>query len=317
MFEIRHYLVLALRKVYSKVKSPKKKSLLYDFKDQEAATYLQQLIETNEPIMIGRLGSVESSCMTAILEMEKGPKKYLDFIQKKTVAYGPNKALLDRAHTNAGIFPNSVETLKKFTQLMLNDIKELDVMGSWLISDDYFLNHNNKTKKIPLVDIEPYYNKSPWSSALKNKKVLVIHPFVESIKKQYENHQFLFSNTDILPKFNLTTIKAIQTIAGQKNEKFDDWFEALEHMKSEINKTDFDIAIIGCGAYGFPLAAHIKRIGKQAIHMGGATQILFGIKGARWDDHPIVSNFYNKYWSRPLENEKPKNASKVEDSCYW
>lgn len=34
---------------------------------------------------------------------------------------------------------------------------------------------------------------------------------------------------------------------------------------------EFDIAIIGCVDYGFPLAAHIKRIGKQATHIGDAT----------------------------------------------
>lgn len=49
-------------------------------------------------------------------------------------------------------------------------------------------------------------------------------------------------------------------------------------MKDEIDKRDYDIALIGCGAYGFPLAAHIKRSGKKAVHLGGALQLLFGIK---------------------------------------
>ena len=46
----------------------------------------------------------------------------------------------------------------------------------------------------------------------------------------------------------------------------------------------FDVAIIGCGAYGMPLAAMLKQAGKQAIHLGGATQLLFGIKGKRWEE---------------------------------
>lgn len=36
-------------------------------------------------------------------------------------------------------------------------------------------------------------------------------------------------------------------------------------MKSEIDKCDYDVCLIGCGAYGFPLAAHVKHKGKQAI----------------------------------------------------
>ena len=41
---------------------------------------------------------------------------------------------------------------------------------------------------------------------------------------------------------------------------------------------NFDIALIGCGAYGFPLAAFVKGIGKKAVHIGGPLQLFFGIK---------------------------------------
>lgn len=68
----------------------------------------------------------------------------------------------------------------------------------------------------------------------------------------------------------------MQTIADSRDERFSDWFEALEHMYSEAMKEDFDVAIIGCGAYGFPLAAKIKKAGKIGIHLGGAAQLLFG-----------------------------------------
>ena len=55
-------------------------------------------------------------------------------------------------------------------------------------------------------------------------------------------------------------------------------------MKAQIDKEDFDICLIGAGAYGFPLAAYVKRKGKKAVHLGGALQLLFGIKGSRWED---------------------------------
>ena len=52
-------------------------------------------------------------------------------------------------------------------------------------------------------------------------------------------------------------------------------------MEERIGKIDFDVALLGCGAYGLPFAASIKRMGKKAVHLGVATQILFGIKGKR------------------------------------
>ncbi|MCD7824193.1 MAG: hypothetical protein LUG86_09320 [Oscillospiraceae bacterium] len=114
----------------------------------------------------------------------------------------------------------------------------------------------------------------------------------------------------------LLTIKAVQTSAGVESE-FSSWFDALDSMKKQIDQVDFDVAIIGAGAYGLPLAAYCKQKGSQAIQMSGATQILFGIKGKRWDSHPFISSLYNEYWVRPNESETPPQKQKVEGGSYW
>ena len=84
-----------------------------------------------------------------------------------------------------------------------------------------------------------------------------------------------------------------------------------------IDDVDFDIAIIGAGAYGLPLCSYVKLKGKKAIHMGGATQILFGIKGMRWDSHEYISKLYNENWIRANSEETPINSNKVEGGSYW
>jgi len=65
------------------------------------------------------------------------------------------------------------------------------------------------------------------------------------------------------------------------------------------------------------LAGYIKSLGKKAVHLGGATQILFGIKGKRWEERSDFKQLFNKYWIRPLETEKPINYKKIEGGCYW
>ena len=107
--------------------------------------------------------------------------------------------------------------------------------------------------------------------------------------------------------------RAVQTIAGNKDPRFNNWFEALDLMYNEAMSKDFDVAIIGCGAYGFPLAAKLKAAGKIAIHMGGATQYLFGVTGARWGKSKLV----NENWIRPFPEERPEGYKTVEDGCYW
>lgn len=220
---------------------------------------------------------------------------------------------------NAGFFPQDREKVIRFGELMMEYSQELDMLGVWYIPyEEYFINKLTKnTVLTKLRTYEPWNAAIPWTRCLKNKKVLVVHPFVKTIQSQYEKREQLFANTDMLPKFELLTYKAVQTIAGNRDPRFDDWFEALDFMFSDIMKMDFDVAILGCGAYGFPLAAKIKQAGKQAVHIGGATQLLFGIKGSRWDHHPTISKLYNEYWVRPGEKEKPEGFHKIESGCYW
>ena len=84
-------------------------------------------------------------------------------------------------------------------------------------------------------------------------------------------------------------------------------------MESQIDQLDFDIALIGAGAYGFPLGSYVKNKGKKALHLGGILQLFFGIRGKFYDQF----NYHNEYWTRPLEEEKPKGFQKVEAGRYW
>ena len=96
------------------------------------------------------------------------------------------------------------------------------------------------------------------------------------------------------------------------------WKESLSVMKSDIEALDFDIALLGCGTYGLPLVDFIRnKLNKSAIYIGGSLQILFGIKGKRWDSHDEISDFYNENWIRPSIEETPKNYKVLEGGCYW
>ena len=262
-------------------------------------------LQKSGPSMIARFGSNE---IKAVLY----PRA--QSIVRKMVC----KRVFQPMYKDAGFFPVSNEMIEKFSNLMIEDMKLLDILGSWRIEEKLLQKHFSKAVRIELSALEPYLSQSPWSEVLEGLKVLVVHPFNTTIEHQYhEKREFLFEDKRVLPSFkSLETIKAVQTIAGNKVQ-FDDWFMALDSMKAAIDSKNYDVAILGCGAYGFPLAAHVKRQGKKAIHLGGATQLLFGIKGRRWDNHPLISPFYNEHWVRPAPEDTPIGADKVENSCYW
>lgn len=259
----------------------------------------------DKPSMIARFGSVE---IKAIL-YPRVPRVIQHLVKKR---------VFTSMTINAGFFPSNEVNIRKFSNMMLEDMKLLDVLGSWRIEERFLQKFFPTAKRIKLSSLEPYLQKDPWSELLKDKKVLVIHPFSTTLESQYTNNrEYLFTDKRVLPKFKtFETIRAVQTIAGT-NSVFSDWFEALDYMKTEIDKKDFDIAIIGCGAYGFPLAAHVKRMGKKAVHLGGSTQILFGIKGKRWLENNNFTTIINEYFVSPSDEDKIKNATKVEDGCYW
>ena len=304
---------LKRRNRYTDVLSRKEKN---DF----ANNILIQKIKENKPFMAARYGSVESR---AIVNYELKKRNHADIyfillhlLGKINLFWKDNPRFFEELNLNAGFFPNEENLLEEFVNLYINESKQLDLLGIWNEYEE-FLPIPESTILCKIRELEPWFYDSPWTYALKDKKVLVIHPFEETIIKQYERKDLLYKNEKILPDFELKTIKAVQTIAGEKSE-FKDWFEALESMKNKMNSTDFDVAIIGCGAYGFPLAAHAKKLGKIGIHLGGVTQLLFGIKGSRWENwthYTELRKNNGKDWVYTIEI--PKDYKKIENGCYW
>ena len=225
-----------------------------------------------------------------------------------------------------GIFCEDGETnfqgACKYDALMRDAFKEADFLGVWknLHMGDELLNNQQVLDDVCVTEansVESYFFAKPWSSALEGKRVLVVSPFSNAIRTQYERRELLWDDTSVLPEFNLDTEDAIWYYGGQRDSRFADWFEAYDYLFNKIMEHDFDVVILACGYFGFALATRIKAEGKQAIHMGGATQLLFGIKGKRWDNNPKINRFYNDNWIRPDEQLRPKDDRRLDNGCYW
>jgi len=310
-----------IRKIYQKIYGRVNEFYYTEEKaqytNQHASDHILRILVSDKPCLISRLGGVElDATLTRYFMQYPKLTQYKNLIRGVSFRASWDEKLLFPLCNNAGVFPPEPKIAERFGEIYYVDSQEIDILGSCQSGEKILEKELSNAIKIRLQDIEPYYHENPWSVALEGKKVLVVHPFEKSIQKQFQYRESLFEDPRILPKFKLQTIKAVQSAAGSSPD-FQDWFEALDFMKNEISKRDFDIALIGCGAYGMPLGAHVKRMGKKAVHLGGAVQILFGIKGKRWDEHPIISKFYNSYWTRPLPSETPQAHRKVEDGCYW
>ena len=115
-------------------------------------------------------------------------------------------------------------------------------------------------------------------------------------------------------KKKFIVVKSENTITG--NEVDDHWLQTFNKLKKRVkNEKEPGLWLLSCGCYGLALCEDIKNRGGKAIYVGGLLQLLFGIRGKRWDDREEVKRNYNEYWVYP--SERPKNAENVESACYW
>lgn len=255
---------------------------------------------SNKPFMAVRYGAVELSCINNWQKINLGFKKHYKESVKKSMK------------NNAGFYPCEDRYLQQYGELMNITMKETDLFGiSGIHMEDYFYKLQCKeATTIQYFAFEPIEKK--WLQGLNGKKVLIVSPFKEEIEKQLQRKEMLDDLRNIKAEFKV--VKAVQSI-GKETPHFHTWFDALKAMKEEIKEQDFDVALVGAGAYGTPLCAYIKSLGKQAIQTGGATPLLFGIIGKRWENREYVKKHINDYWIRPFE--KPQGYDEVEKGCYW
>lgn len=293
-----------------------------DLTGSEANDAIYELLMGDSPCLVARFGSGEMETILRGIDVRASGNRLSKLVRMCCGKSGPfwrDNSIRAGIVWNAGYFPETNRDLEKFADCALEDSRQIDLLGCWLAGEKrlkktWFPN----VVAVPLDDLEPFWHDRPWTKALEGKRVLVVHPSSDTIRMQYDKRKRLFRNPDVLPDFELLTYRSVQSAIGLKTPH-KTWFDALNRMTDDISKLDFDIAIIGAGAYGMSIGAYVKReLGKKALHLGGITQLLFGIKGRRWDARPKYTNgLYNDAWSRPLDAERPQNFMQIESGGYW
>jgi hypothetical protein len=279
---------------------------------------ISKLILSGEPGLIGRLGGTEARFLGEYLKIVNNR-----VIPKKLLEHRPTWIKRSKEiNSNAGYYFSSTSEISKFYELYDLALRETDILGAWGTAFAWVESKYIGDKLlVPIGSTSPWVipyssSKSPlaWSYALQGKKVLVISPFVDTIKIQFSRINKVFSAS--YPNFDLQLIKAPQTI-GFPSNSIPTWENNLNSIKTLMEKSTFDIALVSAGSYSYPVAHFAKQMGKVGIHAGGGLQLFFGILGKRWDNDVYYTKFTNEYWTRPSTSETPKSFKSVEDGCYW
>jgi hypothetical protein len=274
---------------------------------------LMAAILQNKPFATGKMGKYEVLGLRTYLRRESRRRANIP-----VPAYDPYISLT--LYENAGVFPKDEAIFDRFGAVFLDAVNQCDALAAWDIEGEteIFRNHCKSAQLVTLTSLEPYYSEDPWSAALEGKRVLVVSPFVDSIRDQYAMRHRLWDDPRILPAFDLLLVRPPFS-AGIVPPQASDWFAALGALKGQMDALEYDVALIGAGAFSLPLAAHAKSKGKVGIHLGGPTQTLFGISGKRWlkNEDFKLRNFIKDSWKFPNAEETPQAAVKIEGGCYW
>ena len=302
----------SLREYFKLVFKPKqglqKTDKLINLKGQEVSDLIFKMIISKKPFLITRFGSEELKWYVNYKQLGKNLfVRIYNYVTCRCDFWEKKYRIID----NLTFKPKSHTMTEFFIEKIDDAIPIIDLLGSWLeLETSKFVRLNTKSFCF-LFDLEPYFHELPWTLALKEKKVLVIHPMENEIISQFKNRTKLFSK-EVLPDFELITLKSLYF----DDEKYNTWELMYNYYIEKIDICDFDVALVSCGPWGMPIASYIKSKGKQAIHLGGAQQILFGIMGNRWREWQDYQALKNEFWLDKIDN-KPKWADKYENGCYW
>lgn len=287
---------------------PRKKILgipVYDYETQQRK--IAELLAEERPICIMRPGNGE----------------YVSAWQRDEAKFFGTKRYQNKGMYS--IMNGNKELYEKWVNQFNQDMSESDavvLMGNRDRMEEYLCVaywHPKELFHLNCLEYSPYSKNAPydsWVYSLKGKRVLIVSLFADTMQKQLLKLDQIWGEKNPIKDTEFIFQKSVWYSANSPTSEFSTWFEALEYIDSQIAKKEFDVAIVSAGPFSMSLCANIKRRGGKAIQYGGSLQLLFGIRGNRWENMPI-SKYFNDSWTRPSMEETPADAVECEGACYW
>lgn len=285
---------------------------------------LKTALEQRQGFAAGKIGYTEAQLLRWLMQREQ---KILTrklhilevWVKKNALEY-------------AGLFPPDVSFYAEYARLFLAAVRELDVMGLW--GKGYGENEFQLINYFGLENmVTRFQNLHPDRSIpddptqcylpmFRGKRILIVNPFgnllaARATRKVFEG---VWSSSG-KKFFDPASVEGLEFPYGFAHETWTRYATALDLMQeieAEIERRDFDVALIGAGGLGIPLAAHVKKMGKVGIMLGGHLQVLFGVKGRRWKETAVWRDtYFNEWWIDMPEQYRPKAGDITGDYSYW
>jgi hypothetical protein len=303
---------------------------------KEAAAWLTEAVKRLSPqksrgFSVGKLGTSEFNALIHYYARKKStsPPAY-------------SARTIKEITVNAGLWAPSGKTIHEaidaWAEETIQAVKNLDGAVLWnpqapQAEQKLFEHLNPTSEKLVLRGLEPYYTpEDQYTQHMLAGPIAVVSPFANSIKNQWTKINTIYPqggfagsmwNTEAQTLIPIKSLYGPHMTTGNTSLTWNQEIldagpsAAVQHLADQVQASGARYAFVGIGAISLPLVNTLKQRGIIAIHTGGGTQIMFGVKGSRWLNHSVISTFFNDTWIRPLPEEIPSDAEKVEGGCYW
>lgn len=325
------YTIINLFKSYGYKINKKFDNKIYDL-NIGIETICDTIDKTN--FLIGRIGGVEFDAYVDFKNNGFNPKSaYIRNLFKYCGYYDKD--------TSINVFNKYMEQMERYysaCDLILVGSNNLDSYYGFRCIDDLYYSStyrsntnvkniiNNDTLRIEHIPKISYHIFESFSyfknyfTKLNGKKILIVSPFEREIRDQLKIKDKLFTGKNIIGDFTdfkypeFASVEYINTYltTNQHEMPHNNVLETFEYYKAQMASTNFDIALLICGAYAYLFGDYIcNDLNKSCIHVGGIGQLFFGIKGGRYLT-PFFESLMNENWIYPYTSIS-ENAPGVPD----
>jgi hypothetical protein len=278
-------------------------------------------LDRGEGFAAGKLGNSERDVLAQALVMERET----DALRVRAF----ERALVTKVSRTAGIFPLDPEFYRRFGELYAEQVRRLDCIGVDVTrlraTLEVLFFHGIEGEVIDYLDQEPDRSTPNdqarcWLPHLRGRRVLLVSSFAELLRRRATRATFeaVWAKTG-KPWFHPADVGAVEFpygFAPATQARFPTALDLLDDITARIAEREFDVAIIGAGGLGIPIASFVKGLGRVGISLGGAIQPLFGVSGRRWNEREDWRrDYFNDAWIDMPPEYRPDPAETFEN--YW
>jgi len=288
---------------------------------REFITDLRTAIENRVGYAVGKIGWSPQYWMyyEILLGKESSSGKVKEF----------EKSLRFHGLKQSGVFPDDPYFYLHFNKFYVEHVRNLDCLGICYYPWERELIHHYRlrSKLIYYPDLEPDRSlpvdeNRCYLQYFRGKRILLVCPFGELLKRMATREIFegvwCKTGKKWFYPMEVAALEFGYGFSGETQRKYSTAIDLFQQICEEIDRKEFDIALIAAAGLAIPIASHVKAMGRVAIDLGGHLQWLFGVIGNRIRERADWKRYFNEHWIDMPEKYRPKEAAEVCDSgAYW